>query len=120
MSKTRRLSHKEQDQLQDLKEENRRLKKQVASLRKQLDRLDLDSSKYDDLRELVNRQYEEEEKQKNTKKLKEKWKCFKCGQGTLKLLILDRNDGSFYFRKCDHCDHRTNMQKYNDKIEGIK
>ncbi len=51
--------------------------------------------------------------------LAKKWACHKCDEGFLRLVLIDRHDGKHYFRKCTHCDNRTNMQKYNSDVEGI-
>lgn len=106
--------HKEFDQLQRFKSENRKLKRELSSLKKQLSRMD--SEKYKDLREDIK---EQEEEQKLEKRLKSQWQCWECGKDHLRLRTFERRDGTFYYRVCNNCGHRTKMQKYHDKVIGI-
>lgn len=105
-------------QLQTLKKENEKLKKQVAQLRKQLARLDID--RYSNLKDLLEDHYEQEDmKVALGEKAKQKWKCHECPEGTLKLVIITRKDGAFYFRKCSSCSKRTKTQRYHENVEGV-
>jgi len=112
MSKGRSLSsRKELDDLQ-------------RAIRKQLKRIDLD--RYHDLRDLVEKQYREDEEitndTNNEKKLKEAWRCHRCIEGYLKILLIPRLDGIYYLRKCssDECKNRTKMKRYDKaKVTGI-
>ena len=109
---------KELSQLQTLKKENEKLKKQVAQLRKQLARLDID--RYSNLKDLLEDHYEQEDmKVALGEKAKQKWKCHECPEGTLKLVIITRKDGAFYFRKCSSCSKRTKTQRYHENVEGV-
>lgn len=116
----KRMCEKDYDKLDKLKEENKKLKRQISTLRKQIDRLDLDNSKYDHIRELAAQQYEEEKNTSKAKKLREKWKCYECGSGVLKLIIIPSPGGLKYFRSCNNCDNRTKAKQYNKDVEGIK
>lgn len=125
MSKGRRNhGSKEFSEVQRIRKEIEKLKRENASLRKQLSRVDI--NRYNDIQELVNQNEMEERNQasrsKNLAYLKEKWKCFKCGVGFLKIFLLPRRDGVFYFRRCStkSCPHRTKAQKYTTEIEGIQ
>ena len=106
---------KELDLIHRLKHENDKLKKEVSRLRKEMDRL---HNRYQDLDEAVNDQYEEVVKEDP----KKKWQCHVCKEDYLRLIILNRPDGVHYFRKCGNlmCRNRTKIQKYHDKVEGIK
>lgn len=44
----------------------------------------------------------------------ERWKCRKCSDGLLKLIIVPSNR---YFRKCGNCTHRTEIQELNDEVD---
>jgi hypothetical protein len=117
--KRRKYSYKEQDDLQRLKRENEKLKKHVSSLRKQLARIDID--RYENIQDLIHKydkQEVEETLEKNKKIQEDKWKCHKCQDGTLRLKIIDRSDGMFYYRKCDNCPNRTVLKKWNENVEG--
>lgn len=112
---------KDYDQLDRLKHENQKLKREVARLRKELSKIDVD--RHEHLKELVQQQYQEdmEAHKKSTKEeLIKKWECFKCNIGYLRLIILNRLDGVFYFRRCTECAHKTRLKKYTEKVEGIK
>lgn len=120
-SKTKR-GDKELNLLEKLKHENRKLKQELAALRKQLARVDF--ARYENLQELVDKQHREEEVIKKTKKedkLKQKWTCFGCGKGYLYLKIFNHPvKGVMYYRTCNMCDHRTKLKVYTAKVEGLK
>lgn len=103
---------------QKLKEENKRLKKENKALRKQIGRLDLDSERFNNLRELADKQYREELARRKEESVKKKWTCHECGKGILRLIIIPRRDGNFYFRACDACSKKTGMKKYHSEVEG--
>ncbi len=114
---------KDETLLNKLKRENKTLKQQVASLRKQLSRIDVD--RYENLTDLVDQLYDEEKaaaeevSSKSREQLMKKWECFKCHKDYLKLIILARPDGAYYFRKCS-CGKKTRLQKYTKDVEGLE
>lgn len=119
MKRTHR--EKELSQLQKAVRENKRLKQQVAQLRKLVSKFDLD--RFNDFKELVETNEKLEErfrKQEARKQLKEKWQCWACRTGILRIVVLPRRDGVFYFRKCSECDNRTKTKTYDASVEGIK
>lgn len=121
MGRRNRYADKELDELQKLKYENKRLKKQVSSLRKQLARVDID--RYQNLKDLVYKHAKEnlEDKIKaQRERLKKEWECHTCRVGFMKIHTISRRDGLFYYRKCTECDNRTPTKPYNEKVEGIK
>lgn len=114
--------HKEASEIQRLKHENQKLRRENSRLHKMLDRIDID--RIAQLRELVAQQSKEakaEESKKSLEKLKQKWTCFECGRGYLKLLIYPRYDGDYYYRKCsnEECGHKTKAQIYKEGVEGV-
>lgn len=112
--KKRQLYGREPDQLQKIKEENRKLKQEIKRLRKMADASV-------DLKRLARQQYKEELDFKSKKeKLIEKWTCHKCGKGVMKLVLVSRVDGEHYFRSCSRCDNRTKIQEYTEKVKGIE
>lgn len=116
-----KYSDREYDDLQRLKHENKKLKRQVSALRKQISRLDLD--RYENLKDIVQKHYEAEEQdqfKKDLKKLKKEWECHVCREGFLKLYLINRRNEVVYYRKCTECDNRTSVKPYNSKVEGIK
>jgi len=50
-----------------------------------------------------------------------KWECHSCGTGIMKLIILPRHDGDFYFRACNSpkCQNRTKLKPYNTEVTGV-
>ncbi len=43
-----------------------------------------------------------------------RWKCHKCEEGLLKLIIVPSNR---YFRKCSNCTHRTEIQELHNEVD---
>ena len=110
MSKSIKRGDKEYDQLARLKHENKKLKRQVKQLRKIIDKLDLD--RYHDVKDLID-QLEKSESSKSVPN--DKWKCWDCVDGVLRMHPIMRPDGEFYFRMCDVCRKRTKLKRYNGK-----
>lgn len=121
MSRSSR-GEKEYTRLQEIVHENKKLKREVASLRKQLARLDLDRHSY--VRDIVEEHLADEAEEQTTtqmlQSMKNEWQCLKCGVGHLEIHLYTRRDGTFYFRHCNNCTHRTPGKKYEpDKVKGI-
>lgn len=80
-----------------------------------------------DLQELLkgakkNESLKEIEDNKNFtfKELEEKWKCYKCNVGIMRLIIFNRPDGKHYIRACSNksnCQNRTEAKKWHDNVE---
>lgn len=105
---------------QRLKLENQKLKKQISSLRKQLSRIDID--RYQSLKDIIEAHDEQDEQFDTTialDDLKHKWECHKCSRDYLRLVIVPRVDGTFYFRRCPTCMNKTKLKKYTEDVEGI-
>lgn len=121
----RKYSDREYDDLDRLKYENKKLKRQISALRKQISRLDID--RYNNVKELLEKQANEdmhEYIEKEKENAEKKWRCWTCGQGVLRPVRMHRRDGSFYYRKCDNekCDNRTKTKPIppDGKIEGLE
>lgn len=106
-------------EVQRLRHENDKLKRQIAKLRKELSRVDIDQ--YSHLKEIIESQEDTEEFDKKSEldRLKEKWACHKCSRDILRVIIIPRADGIFYIRRCITCGNKTKMKKYDNFIEGI-
>jgi hypothetical protein len=109
---------------QRLQYENEKLKKTISQLRKQIARIDIDRSS--DIKEIVNKHYQQEEAEKYAEKeresleeLKRAWQCSKCGTGFLEIILLNKMNDLCYYRKCNECQNRTKLQKYNKNVRGI-
>jgi len=108
---------KEFNRLQEALHENKRLKREISSLRKQLARLDLDRHSF--VKDIIDEHYEQEESEKITQRIKEEWKCKQCGVGYLEINLYTKVNETWYFRKCNFCPHRTTSQQYiPDKVQG--
>lgn len=120
MSKNSR-GQKEFTRLQEFINENKKLKREISSLRKQLARLDLDRHSY--VRGIVEEHLAIEEHETSTKdmltSMKNEWQCRQCGTGFLEINLYTRHDGTFYFRHCNNCIHRTRAKRYTPDVKGI-
>lgn len=119
MGKTRR-GHKEYEREQRLDHENQRLKREIGALRKQLARIDLDKAA--NVREILEKHYEIDKRSKTKdtiEKIRKEWECWECREGTLEINLYNRFDGTWYYRKCSNCTHRTKSQKYKPDIRGV-
>lgn len=121
------MNHKTKDQdvsiNKKLKYENQKLKRQLERLRKQLSRIDVD--KYINIKEVLEAQDREdsifeteEQERKRIDAVKRDWTCHKCGEDYLRLMIVQRPDGVFYFRLCPICKNRTRLQPFKDSVKG--
>jgi hypothetical protein len=120
MGKTRR-GHKEYSREQQLLHNNKKLKREIASLRKQLARVDLD--RYNHIKDMIERSYQMEEELEGKEileKLKKNWKCYECARGYMEIVLYNRPDSTWYYRHCTNCSHRTSSKRYvPGKVEGI-
>lgn len=113
---------KEYTRLQEIVHENKKLKREVASLRKQLARLDLDRHSY--VRDIVEEHLSQEHEETTTKQMlqsmKNEWQCRDCGVGYLEIHLYTRPDGTHYYRMCNNCSKRTKGQRYEPgSVRGI-
>lgn len=121
--KRRKFAGRELDLLQKLKSENKKLKQQVAQLRKLIDKFDLE--RYHDVKEIMeaNERLEARFQQQEARdKLKATWQCWDCHTGVLRIKTFTRRDGVFYFRCCSNpdCRKRTKMKAYDSTVEGLE
>lgn len=120
MGKSRRGS-KEFSREQALIYENKKLKKMISSLRKQLARIDLD--RYEHVRDALEEHYSQEEERENAgavlDRLKNQWRCHSCNDGVLEIILYDRAGNTWYFRKCNKCEKRTPSKQYDSSVSGI-
>ena len=114
---------KEQSVNQKLKHENQKLKRQLERLRKQLSRIDLDH--FTNIKEALEAQQREDivfekESQQREKQvdLKKRWLCRKCSEDYLRLVVIQRPDGDFYFRKCPECKNKTRLKPFTENVQG--
>lgn len=125
MGKSRRGS-KEITREQKLVKENRQLKRELAHLRKQISRLDLEGM--ETAKQMV---FENEEKERlnqdigeagsSVDRLKEIWACNNDGcNGYLEITLYSKMGETHYFRKCNSCAKRTKGKRYDEQsVKGI-
>ncbi len=123
MGKTKR-SDREFTREQKLIHENRILKRHVASLRKELARVDLD--RFDNLKQTIDQHYQEDRKQDGLdilEKVKKEWACKESGcNGFLEIFLYNKINSTYYYRICSEaprCKNRTVAQKYSPEVKGI-
>jgi hypothetical protein len=109
---------------QALIQQNRILKRQVQSLRKQLARLDTD--RIDIAREVIQEHYQNERAEEGREileNLKHIWKCNSCDEGFMEIFVFNRGADTIYYRICSqspYCMNRTKSQIYDPKsVKGI-
>ena len=124
LGKTRRGS-KEYTKEQALSNENKKLKRELAHLRKQISRIDLD--RYETVSRMCseyqeNERFDEmaEESNNGLEQLKKTWACRNCSLGWLEIVLYSKLGETQYFRKCNNCQKRTKGQRYNsESVKGI-
>lgn len=120
MGKTQRGS-KELDKFHKMSHENKRLKREVAQLKKQIARLDLDRGPM--VTEMISEAYSAGQQALGTQvieMLKKQWECVECKEGYLEIIIYNKMFEPWYYRSCICCPHRTKAQKYDPvKVKGI-
>ena len=118
--KTKNLDREWSD-LQKARAEIKTLKKQLSRERKLRKKIE-DGQAIAHLIELVDIQRREDKKLHEDKidiDVRGKWQCFNCDEGIMKLMIFNRIDGVFYYRRCE-CGNKTRMKKYHDGVEGVE
>lgn len=108
-------SEGELDQLDKLKHENKKLKRQVQQLRKVIDRVDLD--RYENLKDILEEHEHEEKMALVATPTDPAWKCYDCEAGILRLKVIDKPSGAIYNRVCDGCKKRTKFQKWTKDVK---
>lgn len=116
--KRRNYNKKEQDQLQKIRQENTKLKKQVAKLRKVINNIDIEHYKF--VQDLLNSEtFKKKSAPAIQEELEKKWACHQCEEGVMRLIILHRAGEPYYTRKCDSCSNKTKMKRYTEGVEGV-
>jgi hypothetical protein len=120
-------SDKEYTREQKLAKENRQLKRELAHLRKQISRLDLEG--LEAAKQVCLEQEERDrinevlgEPSASLDRLKEIWTCNDCRNGWLEITLYSKCGQTWYFRICsnDSCKKRTKGQRYDEKsVKGI-
>jgi regulator of replication initiation timing len=110
---------KEYTRLQTALNENRKLKRENASLRKALSKLDLDRHAY--VRDIVEEHYAMEDNNATMEAIessKSFWKCRECHEGHLEIIEYPKMGVDHYYRKCNNCKHRTKSQRMTSDVKG--
>lgn len=121
MGKSKR-SDKELTREQRLRHENQSLKREIARLSKRLARLDLDP--YDSVKDAIDEHCQQDGFQSGQDlldRMKKEWKCREpeC-LGYLEITLFNKINTTWYYRRCNCCNNRTQSQKYDPKeVKGI-
>lgn len=106
----------EYTKVQKLTQENKKLKQNVSSLRKQIDRLEagwclgcLQKHEQENPDELP-------PKVENQGKKKD-WTCHSCNEGKLTIFKYIKANETWYFRQCKTCGYRTVGKKFEVGVE---
>jgi hypothetical protein len=113
LSKKGRSETKDREfsKIQKLSHENKLLQREIAKLRRQLEK-----NNHMILRGPREPKEVNEELVEMTKKIKKR-PCHKCGIGFLYIIKYDRAGEPYYYRQCNECDHRTRGQKHTESVE---
>ena len=120
-NKSSKKPRKDQSTLQKANREIKMLKRQLSRLKKVISRIDMDD--YNNIQEAREAQLRErKELKKENKKVdeSERWSCFSCKEDYLRLVIYQKVNEPYYFRRCPYCGNRTKSQKFDDSVEGIR
>ena len=123
MGKSRRTD-REYTKEQKLSKENKQLKRELAHLRKQISKMDID--RFESVKQIC-LDFEEGEKfqeftqqaNSNLEDLKKTWACDACKTGYLEISLYSKLGVTHYFRKCNSCTHRTKGKRYSAEVKGI-
>lgn len=110
---------------QRLIKENRQLKRELAHLRKQISRLNLE-----ELESAKQQVFDQEEGMRlndvigepnaELERLKQAWACNECESGWLEIILYSKCGETNYFRKCSNCNKRTKGKRYDkESVKGI-
>ena len=108
---------KELSKIQKLAYQNKKLKHEIAKMRKTLSRLDSGwcpgcLERYDGKEEEV-----ELPEPCQTKWVGKDRTCFKCKEGVLRIVKYYKITDTWYYRACSQCDHRTKGKKFTPDVQ---
>lgn len=79
----------------------------------------MDLDRYDSLKEMLEEHVEQDTQAEILETLKKSWTCVECSEGHLEIILYNKIDSTWYYRKCTNCPHRTKSQKYSPAVQGI-
>jgi len=124
-SKDQELKHENRElrkQIRELEIENRQLKRRYAGTRKEFARMDLDRHTY--VKDIIEEHLAEEQDSIDSTKLLEKmvskWRCHSPGcSGHLEVVMFSTyGDQTRYYRQCNECANRTKGKPWHQGVEG--
>lgn len=116
----RKNHNKDKDwtEIQQLKAENYKLRRQIGKLRKVISRIDLEQYLF--VRDLIDsqeRQDEEFDRESKKAEIKGRWKCYDCDEGILKMVVVMKAGEQYYIRKCNSCGKKTKLKKLVENVD---
>lgn len=119
--KTPKTYSKEHTELQKARQEIKTLKRQVSRFKKLLAKIDYE--RFENLSEAMVAQEKEDlglDKKLKEIDIAERWRCFDCEEEYLRLVVIERLDGPFYFRRCPKCGRKTKNKPLKNDVEGYE
>jgi len=104
---------KEHTREQELSHKNKELQREIARLRKSLDKL-----KFGWCPKCVGAEEikKEDHFHQESPKIKERT-CYECGKANLIMIRYPKPDGIWYFRSCPICGHRTRGKRLTEEVK---
>lgn len=105
---------KEYTREQELSYKNKELQKEISRLRKALDKL-----KFGWCPKCMGLESDEKHTNYRTEeapKIKERT-CYECGKANLILIRYYKSDGTWYYRSCPICGHRTRGKRFTEDVK---
>lgn len=102
----------------ELKTYDRAFQKNLVFLKEKTSDLSMEDLIKGAEEELTLKQIKDDKKDRFSE-IQRKWKCHKCDDGILRLIIVPGLEYNRYFRKCSMCSHRTKVQEHTNEVEGI-
>jgi len=110
---------KEHTALQKAHKEIQMLKRQLSRLKKVISHMNMED--YQNVQEAIAAHKREREQLKKDESVIDemsRWKCFSCEEDYLRLVIYQKIDKPYYFRRCPNCGKKTNSKQFKDNVEG--
>lgn len=120
MGRKNHKKDKDFDELQKLKEQLRKARRTISGLRKVISRVDMEQ--YSFVKDFMEAHDCDMTApiEKDMRQAEQRWQCYECGEGILKLITIFKVGVPHYFRKCSECENKTKLKRYTDDVEGIK
>ena len=103
----------------ELKTYNRAFEKNITFLKEKTESLTVEELIEGVEEEMTLKEIKDDKKDRFSE-LQRKWKCWKCDDGILRMIIVPGIETNRYFRKCSRCSNRTIVKEHTNEIEGVQ